>query len=116
MDFLFEDLKQADYFKNLILITHESDLPITQKVFSGKPSCISKWFGINIFYEKEDLIPIPIGVPGKFTEFYDKDYKYEETLVNNKLNKIYINFRDNTNNRERSGLKSYFEKRLGCCR
>ena len=51
LDFLFEDLKQAGHFKNLILITHESDLPITGKVFSGKPSCISKWFGINIFYQ-----------------------------------------------------------------
>lgn len=111
LDFLFEDLKQAEHFKNLILITHESDLPITKKVFSGKPSCINKWFGINIFYENEDLIPIPIGVPGKFTQFYGKDYKYEEALVNNKLNKIYINFRDNTNNKERSGLKSYFEKK-----
>lgn len=111
LDFLFEDLKQVEHFKNLILITHESDLPITEKVFSSKPSCISKWFGINVFYENENLIPIPIGVPGKFTEFYDKDYKYEETLLSHKLDKIYINFRDNTNSKERSGLKSYFEKK-----
>lgn len=111
LDFLFEDLKQVKHFKNLILITHESDLPITEKVFSSKPSCISKWFGINIFYENENLIPIPIGVPGKFTEFYNKTYEYQDTLVNNKIDKIYINFRDNTNNKERSGLKSYFEKK-----
>ena len=111
LDFLFEDLKQVEHFKNLILITHESDLPITEKVFSSKPSCISKWFGINVFYKNENLIPIPIGVPGKFTEFYDKSYKFQDNAVNNKLDKIYINFRDNTNNKERSGLKSYFEKK-----
>ena len=111
LDFLFEDLKPVEQFKNLILITHESDYPITKKVFSSKPSCISKWFGINIFYKNENLIPIPIGVPGKFTEFYDKNFKCQDNALNNKLDKIYINFRDNTNNKERSGLKSYFEKK-----
>ena len=111
LDFLFEDLKQVEHFNNLILITHESDLPITEKLFSAKPSCISKWFGINVFYQNENLIPIPIGVPGKFTEFYDKSHKYQNTSVNDKLDKIYINFRDNTNNKERFGLKSYFEKK-----
>ena len=111
LDFLFEDLKAVRQFKNLILITHESDYPITKKVFLSKPSCISKWFGINVFYKDENLIPIPIGVPGKFTEFYDKSFKYQDNAFNKKLDKIYINFRDNTNNKERSGLKSFFEKK-----
>ena len=111
LDFLFEDLKAVRQFKNLILITHESDYPITKKVFLSKPSCISKWFGINVFYKDENLIPIPIGVPGKFTEFYDKSFNYQDNAFDKKLDKIYINFRDNTNNKERSGLKSFFEKK-----
>ena len=111
LSFLFEDLKQAKNLKNLILITHESDIPVTEKLYLSKPDCISKWFGINIFYENENLIPIPIGIPGKFTNFHEKSYDVESNLIDDKNNKIYINFRDNTNNKERSGLKSYFEKK-----
>ena len=111
INFLFEDLKQAKDLKNLILITHESDTPITEKLFLSKPDCVNSWFGINIFYENKNLIPIPIGIPGQFTNFYEKSYDVESNLIDDKNNKIYINFRDNTNNKERSGLKSYFEKK-----
>ena len=111
IDFLFEDLKQVNHFKNLILITHESDVPITEKIYFSKPLSISKWFGINVIYKNDNLIPIPIGIPGQFTDFYDKSFDFQYISVDNKINKIYINFRDNTNNKERSGLKSYFEKK-----
>lgn len=111
IDFLFEDLNRSKELENLTLITHESDMPITKNIYLKKPKSISKWFGINIFYENDNLIPIPIGIPGKFTAFYDKQYAFKKYSIENKINKIYINFRDNTNNKERQGLKSYYKKK-----
>ncbi len=111
INFLFEDLQQVKELQNLTLVTHESDVPITKSLYSSKPDCINKWFGINILHKNDKLIPIPIGIPGQFTDFYEKNYGVEKNLNHDKINKIYINFRDNTNSKERSGLKSYFSKK-----
>ena len=111
INFLFEDLQQVKNLKNLTLITHESDVPVTKAIYSRKPDCINNWFGINIIHKNDKLIPIPIGIPGEFTNFYENSYGVESNLNGDKINKIYINFRDNTNNKERSGLKSYFAKK-----
>lgn len=45
--------------KNFILITHNSDDPIDEVEI---PENLLKWFGTNMEYEHEKIIPIPIGL------------------------------------------------------
>ena len=44
-----------------VLITHESDHPITETIFLQKPRNITKWYGQNIDYFHPILESIPIG-------------------------------------------------------
>lgn len=46
---------------NYILITHNSDYPITSDIFFKKPSNVIKWYGQNIDYSHPILESIPIG-------------------------------------------------------
>ena len=48
--------------KKYILITHFSDYTIDENRFMHKPECIKKWFAINVNYQHESLIPIPLGL------------------------------------------------------
>ena len=58
---LFEVLKDIK-FKNIKLITSQSDRKITKKLFAQKPDCISQWYGVNVCYKNKDLIAIPLGL------------------------------------------------------
>jgi hypothetical protein len=44
----------------ITLITHNSDLPVTQDMWDRRPECVTKWYGINITCPGP--IPIPIGI------------------------------------------------------
>ena len=46
VDSLFKHLENINEFKNLKLITSQTDVPITKKLFDKKPKCISQWFSI----------------------------------------------------------------------
>ena len=59
---LFQYLKKEKDLKNIILLSHQADYPIEQKLFKTKPNSISKWFAINTDYDDKDLIPIPLGI------------------------------------------------------
>ena len=54
--------KEKKDLKNIILLSHQADYPIEQKLFKTKPNSISKWFAINTDYDDKDLIPIPLGI------------------------------------------------------
>lgn len=45
-----------------ILITNSSDFPIGEKEFMKKPDNIKKWFAVNVLFDHESLIPIPLGL------------------------------------------------------
>ena len=49
---LFFILNKKCNFENIKLISHQSDLTIDKKLYNLKPKCISKWYSINIDYEK----------------------------------------------------------------
>jgi hypothetical protein len=98
LDKLFADLNNRS--ESFILITHCSDHPITQEVFSRRPNCIKKWYAQNVDFKHKDLIPLPIGIEnhsgkerGKWT-----DYNFLETIewkaekINKIVNKFYCNF------------------------
>lgn len=109
---LFIQIKECG-FKNIKLISHQSDRPITKSLFLKKPKCISKWYGINIDFHHEDLIPIPTGLSNNIskknlTSKYFDSINYSFTLKN-KIEKIYFNFNANTNVIERGWLYKKYE-------
>tara|TARA_B100000427_G_scaffold74450_1_gene60516 strand:+ start:6977 stop:7999 length:1023 start_codon:yes stop_codon:yes gene_type:complete len=109
---LFNILKRVDNLKNIKLITNQTDTLIDKKLYNLKPKCIGFWYSINVGIEKEDLIPIPLGL--------SNDYSPKNILINdikfsgiNKDSKsmMYLNFSENTNFKERNGIyKKYKEK------
>ncbi len=95
---LFKHLRKVKEFKNIKLITHQSDIPITKELFSTKPNCISTWYSTNVVYEDERLIPIPIGIGND----YNQKTLTSKNLIQNRdesfqKNKVYANFNINTN-------------------
>tara|TARA_B000000565_G_scaffold253300_2_gene229716 strand:- start:342 stop:1370 length:1029 start_codon:yes stop_codon:yes gene_type:complete len=109
---LFYLLRKNCYFKNIKLITHQSDMKITKRIYKLKPKCISEWYSINVDTKQKDLIPIPIGV----ANFHSKNLneKMFEDDINlgrlyfEKSNLFYLNFNQNTNFNHRKGLFDYF--------
>jgi len=108
--YLFKALKSCN-LKNLILITHQSDISINKKLYDKKPDCISKWFGININYEVHNLIPIPIGLSNYYSpkNLFYKDFKKSDLDSIQKVNEMYVNFNVNTNRKVREKLVKNLE-------
>ena len=109
---LFFILKKECNFNNIKLISHQSDLTIDKKLYNFKPKCISKWYSINIDYEKPDLIPIPLGV----SNFHSKNLsqesfnRIEKKQYFQKTKKLmYVNFNPNTNFSHRKNLYDLFK-------
>jgi hypothetical protein len=57
----FFNLCRQNIDTKYVLITHNSDYPITQEIFFQKPRNIIKWYGQNIDYFHPILESIPIG-------------------------------------------------------
>ena len=117
LDSLFTTINKnkKNNFKNIKLITHQTDLSISKKVFRKKPNCISKWFAINVDYEHQDLIPLPIGLSNDYSPKNIMKENYKELVevpFNEKTNLLYVNFQRNTNFISRykleSKLKNYY--------
>ena len=110
---LFEMLKNVTEFKNIKIITGQSDEKITKKLFSTKPDCVSAWYSPNIGYRHDKLIPIPLGLANN----HPKNLNYDHFLENNEnlkiQNKVYINFEDNTNYLRRKKIKNKNDKYFG---
>jgi len=106
---LFNILENNINFKNLKLITHQSDISIDKKLFTKKPDCISTWYSTNINYKDKNLIPIPIGISNNPAKNPMKD-DFKKIFKNqNQENKMYVNFQVNTNIKEREKLLKDFE-------
>lgn len=90
-------------------------MPIGKKLFQKKPKCVSKWYGININYEDEDLIPIPIGLANDYSpkNLLINDF-LNTTQINEKKFKLYVNNRRNTNHKERDLTYTYFKNKDWC--
>ena len=98
IDNLFEILKEVEHFKNIKLITHQTDIPITEKVFKTKPDCISEWYSINVDFDHKNLIPIPLGL----ANYYSPKNAFKENFQKFNINKnpelkLYMNYKINTN-------------------
>ena len=111
---LFYSLKNID-FKNITLITHQSDINVSVKYTNKIPSCINNWFSVNISIKHNKLSSIPIGLanyhPKNLNE-NDFDFSNISNLQffkqKNTKSLIYLNFEKSTNFKEREGLYELF--------
>ncbi len=109
---LFEILKDEVDLKNIKLITHESDYEINENLFHLKPKCISKWYAININYNHEDLIPIPLGLANDYCPITLKIDSLVREGSPEKL--LYINHRINNNIEKRKWIYDQFKTNEWC--
>ncbi len=109
---LFYHLKRVKKIKNITLITHQTDKLISKKDFNKKPECIEKWFSVNVGYNHPNLVPIPIGIASDFSlkNLNSSDFsKFKENNFHKKDINLYINFRVNTNFKERKDIHNRFK-------
>ena len=95
---LFKLLKNCN-LKNLILISGQSDISVNKKLYQKKPKCIKYWFGNNINYEVNKLIPIPLGINNDYISTNPNEQDFIDFKFKNfdeKNNNIYSNFNINT--------------------
>jgi len=108
---LFDQIKNLDV--GLTIITHESDYHITKEMFDRRPKCVKKWYAINVAYDHQDLIPIPLGISNSncvITLKFDriKESKHE------KSNLLYLNHRSKTNPKKREWLYDWLKDKEWC--
>ena len=112
---LFQKIQNYDKSYKIKVITHESDYPINKKVFDLRPACIDKWYAVNVEYEHEDLIPIPIGLANYYCGI---TLKIEEILSSDDCTKstklLYVNNRKSTNPIVRNWIYEYFKNNDWC--
>lgn len=112
---LFELLSKIK-LKNIKIISHQSDLEVNKKFYLKKPSCVSKWFSINVNFNAKDLVPIPIGLANehpknlKESDFTITSIRKLFDFSNDKSHMLFLNFQESTNYKARGGLYEHFEK------
>ena len=114
LDNLFFHLKRESKLENITLITHQTDKLIRKKDFINKPNCIKKWFSVNVGFEHEDLVPIPIGIASDFSKknLNVTDFKFfDKKNFQKKAVSLYLNFQTNTNVSERKHIYEYFSNK-----
>lgn len=114
---------KTDYIYNLFsivkkikvkikIITSQSDYEISKQIFQRKPDCVEKWYAINVNYEHEDLVPIPLGIANDYCKITAKFEDIEEPEEKQKL--LYVNHRNSTNPEERKYLYEIFKNNEWC--
>lgn len=102
---------------NFILVTHNSDVEIRQtiEVYTILNSDkIIKWYGQNICFANPKLLFLPIGIANSQWEHGNLLLFNDEHFIQNihKTNKVYFNFKIDTNSRKRKICYSSLENKL----
>ena len=118
LDELFYLIKKSKT-KNLKLITHQTDIDISDKLEQKLPKNFIHWFGINKNTISEKVISIPIGIAGNFSDKNLQIKDFDENKIKNfdlssKELKIYLNFQKNTNSAERELAMDVLKKSDKC--
>lgn len=119
-DFILSEFDRIDDLKkDIVLISGNSDYPITDSIASLCPSNVDKWYAANAVSNQAKIIPIPIGIENQFeckrnghgiafTQRYNQKYQ----IINDFLHKqiepkkyIYANFSTHTNLQHRAPIK-----------
>ncbi len=97
IEILFHKIKNLN-FKNLKIISTQSDRIVSRKIFNKKPKCVAEWYSVNVNFNDPKLIPIPLGLASYRNT---KSVIYEDFNDINSSKKvpelIYVNFNINTN-------------------
>jgi len=106
-------LRKQSNFKNIKLITHQSDSRISNKMYKKKPKCISEWYSCNVDVDKDDLIPVPLGLANFHPKNLSENHFSNEINFSDYFGKkeklIYINFNPNTNFSHRKNIYKNLE-------
>ena len=103
---LFNKLYSSN-FKNIKIITSQTDHSIGKELYNLKPDCVSEWYSTNVNYSQRNLKPIPLGLANHYSpkNLFKNSYS-ELTGDIQKINKLYLNFEVNTNYFHRNKLKN----------
>lgn len=117
---LYNDFNTISKLKNnVILITGNSDYPITDEIVNIAPKNIVKWYCQNALSNNQIICPIPIGMENKeeccrfghgigYIDRVTKKENIISNLNNNIPNKfIYANFNITTNRQYRTKIKDF---------
>ena len=110
---LFDELSRIKENLELNIIVHQTDIPFTKSEFKLTPKNVSKIYTINLDYERENLIPIPLGLSNSYSDknLLVEDFQnFEITNFEDKKDNMYINFNQNTNHLIRDDLYNRFER------
>ena len=113
LSLFFSYLNRLKRITTVTLITSQSDFSVTKDMFINKPSCITKWYAVNVDFKDDNLIPIPLGLANNYSPKNIRindllNYKFENV---NKENKLYINLRKSTNYKERENIENLFKNK-----
>lgn len=113
-DFLYQEFEEIKKINNdVILISGNSDYPITENYLNSLPKNVKKWYAQNALANSDVLEPIPLGLENKLPSvrqghgigYYDRVLEKENLLsrnVNTESTKfMYSNFRIETNYQQR---------------
>ncbi len=105
IELLFSKIKNLK-FKNLRIISSQTDHTINKKLFKKKPSSVSNWYSTNVGFKHKSLHPIPLGLANRYANknLHKKDYLLLDQNKN-KINKLFVNFEVNTNYFHRNKIK-----------
>jgi hypothetical protein len=93
---LFQRLKTETKLR-FNLITHNSDIPITDEMLDLCPPCINKWFAINACTYNPKVVPIPIGLANSYCKITAKAEQIRNLpLQVGQPAYLYVNFRSAT--------------------
>lgn len=84
-DYIFDCFKAIESKPGpYVLVTHNSDIDLTQEIVYRKPQNVKKWFGQNMCVYRQDLQAIPIGIAnpewphGNFSVIENQLQKYRQ--------------------------------------
>jgi len=110
IDILFEALRDLN-FRNIKIISSQTDHFIDKKLFYKKPKAVSYWYSTNVCYKNAFLKSIPLGLANDYSpkNLNKLDYK-NFVICEKKVEQIYVNFETNTNYFHRNRLKKSISK------
>jgi len=89
----------------IILITHNSDFEIDERLWELRPRCIKYWFAENANINKNSLTVLPLGLERPGGGGYSSDHNVIANLIDSDIDKDFLCFmcHNENNNKEERG-------------